>query len=84
MPPKQKLPKLNQFMEKRVRVKLTCGRSVSGVLRGTDQFMSLVLHEAIDETQNANIGVGNEEAKPPLGIIMIRGSAVVDIEAQEL
>lgn len=85
MPPKTavSLPNLNHFMEKRVLVKLQGGRSVSGVLRGVDKFMSIVLYDAVDETRNPSIGVTNEE-KVAMGVTVIRGSAVVEIVGQEL
>lgn len=92
MPPKLALPQLNHFMEKRVLVKLTCGRSVSGVLRGVDQFMSIVLTDAVSETNNPSIpsmddadqGISGsvKGAKTVLGTAVIRGSTIVEIVAQ--
>lgn len=78
------LPNLNHFMEKRVLVKLQGGRSVSGVLRGVDTFMSIVLYDAADETKNPNIQAADEEeTKLAMGTAVIRGSAVVEIVGQE-
>lgn len=82
MPPKLTLPNLNHFMEKRVLVKLTCGRSISGVLRGVDNFMSIVLLDAVDETKSRN--TNENEEKMALGTTVVRGSAVVEIVSQEL
>lgn len=83
MPPKKMaLPNLNHFMEKRVQVKLQGGRSVSGVLRGVDQFMSIVLYDTVDETKKP--GIQEEEvAKVAMGTAVIRGSAIVEIVGQE-
>lgn len=84
MSAKKPLPNLNHFMEKRVMVKLQGGRSVSGVLRGVDQFMSVVLHDAVDETKNPNIQSEEEvESKLAMGTTVIRGSAIVEIAGQE-
>lgn len=79
-------------MDKRIMVKLTCGRSISGVLRGVDQFLSIVLTDAMNETKNPNIqSVGeNEEgdmttgqgSKAVLGTVVVKGSMVVDMFPQ--
>lgn len=92
MPPKLALPQLNHFMEKRVLVKLTCGRSVSGILRGVDQFMSIVLTDAVSETNNPSIRTMDDAderistttsgEKAVLGTAVIRGSTIVEIVAQ--
>lgn len=47
------------YLEKNVSLQLNKGRKVSGVLRGYDQFMNLVLGNALEETtgnQKNNIG----------------------------
>jgi len=78
------LPNLNHFMEKRVLVKIQGGRSVSGILRGVDQFMSIVLMDAVDETRNPSISSPNEdEGKVAMGKTIIRGSAIVEIVGHE-
>ncbi|KAH8603422.1 LSM domain [Trypanosoma vivax] len=81
MPAKKGIPNLNHFMEKRVMLKLQGGRSVSGELRGVDQFMSVVLHDAVDESQR---GSDSEGEKTPLGVAVIRGSMIVDIIGLEV
>ncbi|EPY33827.1 small nuclear ribonucleoprotein G [Strigomonas culicis] len=83
MPAKKKaLPNLNEFMEKRVLIKLQGGRSVSGTLRGVDEFMSVVLNDAVDETKNPSVGEA-EESRVALGTMVIRGSAIVEIVSRE-
>jgi len=47
--PKNAGPDLKRYMEKRLRIKLNAKRQVSGVLRGYDQFMNLVLDETQEE-----------------------------------
>jgi U6 snRNA-associated Sm-like protein LSm7 len=42
---------LNKYVDKSVRVKLTGGREVTGVLKGYDQLMNLVLDEAKESIQ---------------------------------
>ena len=46
-------------------------RTVVGKLRGYDQFMNLVLEEAVDN---------NSDEKAPLGQVVIRGNSVVQLE----
>jgi small nuclear ribonucleoprotein G len=82
MPPTKSLPNLNHFMEKRVVVKIQGGRSISGVLRGVDEHMSIVLHDAMDET-NSGAEKGDEE-RTALGTTVIRGSAIVEIVGAEV
>lgn len=77
MPPPKSLPNLNHFMEKRVVVKIQGGRSISGVLRGVDEHMSIVLHDAMDDTRTG--AEGSEEERTALGTTVIRGSAIVEI-----
>lgn len=51
---------------------LNANRHVSGVLRGFDQFMNIVLDSAIDE-----------KLKTDIGMIVVRGNSIVTIEALE-
>lgn len=49
-----------RFMDKKLSIKLNAGRGVTGVLRGFDPFMNLVLDEAVEECkdgQRNNIGM---------------------------
>lgn len=56
--PKHNGPDLKRYMEKRLRIKLNGKRLVSGVLRGYDQFMNLVLDETMEETNSAENKIG--------------------------
>lgn len=51
--PRVQAPELKKFMEKRLAIKLNGARKISGVLRGFDQFMNLVLDEAVEEVSAA-------------------------------
>ena len=53
-------------------LKLNGNRSVSGVLRGFDQFMNIVLDETLEET--------TEGDKNELGMVVIRGNSVMNVE----
>ena len=54
----QSTPDLKQYMDKKLSIKLNGKRSVTGVLRGFDQFMNLVLDAAIEETGSQSNKIG--------------------------
>ncbi len=57
---KAQAPELKKFMEKRMHIKLNANRKVSGILRGFDQFMNLVLEDTVEEvsaTERNDIGM---------------------------
>ena len=41
-------PNLQLYMDKRLAIRLNASRNVVGVLRGFDQFMNIVLDEAVE------------------------------------
>ena len=66
-------PDLKRYMDKRLRIKLNANRRVTGVLRGFDQFMNIVLDETIEEVSAAESNA--------IGMVVIRGNSVVQFEA---
>ena len=56
-------------------VKMNGNRKVSGVLRGFDQYMNLVLDEAVEEVSTTE--------RTEIGMIVLRGNSVVIIEPLE-
>ncbi|KAF9580871.1 hypothetical protein BGW38_002305 [Lunasporangiospora selenospora] len=73
MPPKAATPELKKYMDKRVFIQLNGNRKVTGVLRGFDPFMNLVLDEAVEETDPL--------AKTSIGMVVLRGNSVIVLEA---
>jgi small nuclear ribonucleoprotein G len=65
-------PELKGMMDKKLSVKLNANRHVTGVLRGFDQFMNIVLDNTVDE-----------KLKADLGMVVIRGNSIITIEALE-
>jgi len=53
---------LTQFMDKKLFVHLQGGRKVSGVLRGYDLFLNLVIDDAVEESTPAQ--------KHPIGTVV--------------
>ncbi len=62
-------------MDKKLSVKLNGNRRVSGVLRGFDQYMNLVLDEAVEEVSSTE--------RHEIGMVVLRGNSVVIIEPME-
>ncbi|XP_033119410.1 small nuclear ribonucleoprotein G-like [Anneissia japonica] len=67
-------PELKKFMEKKLALKVNGNRRITGVLRGFDPFMNLVVDEAVEER-------GNE--KYEIGMVVIRGNSIILLEALE-
>lgn len=55
-------PELKKYMDKRVQLKINAGRTVTGILRGFDPYMNIVLDDAVEELSN--------NKKEPIGMIV--------------
>jgi len=82
-------PELTKYLDKSLSIKLINNRSVSGILRGYDQFMNIVLEDANDTTPiqltgnkavDAQRQIEKEENKI-IGQCVIRGNSILMIEA---
>ncbi|CDW88607.1 small nuclear ribonucleoprotein [Stylonychia lemnae] len=60
---------LRKFMDLRVDLRLNCNRHVAGVLKGYDQFLNIVLDNAIE--------IISKDEKRELGTVVIRGNSVI-------
>ncbi|CAG8494982.1 13169_t:CDS:2 [Funneliformis caledonium] len=63
------------YMEKRLFIQLNGARKVTGILRGYDPFMNLVLDDTVEEVSSTE--------KHNIGMVVIRGNSVVIMEALE-
>ena len=45
-------------MDKRLSIQVNCNRKISGVLRGFDAFMNIVLDETTEECKSGNLPMG--------------------------
>lgn len=70
--PKLQPPELRKFMDKKLSIALNGNRHVTGILRGFDQFMNLVLDNTVDE-----------KMKTDIGMVVVRGNSIITIEALE-
>jgi len=65
-------PELKKFMDKKLSITLNANRHVTGVLRGFDQFMNIVL----DQTKN-------DKDESEMGMVVIRGASIILMECLE-
>ncbi|KAJ3141398.1 hypothetical protein HK100_007228 [Physocladia obscura] len=72
---KASAPELKKYMDKRLFLELNGNRKVSGVLRGFDPFMNIVLEDATEEVSPTD--------RQDIGMIVIRGNSIVVMEALE-
>jgi len=68
-------PDLKKYMDKNMTIKLNGNRKVTGILRGYDQFMNLVIDNTVEEVS------ANERSE--IGMVVIRGNSVVMLEPLE-
>ena len=64
-------------MDLRVDLRINGERRIAGILKGYDQFMNIVLDEAIEITQRKDVNNKKEDVKRQLGTLVIRGSSIV-------
>lgn len=66
-------PELKKYMDKKLSLKLNGSRTVTGILRGFDPFMNLVVDEAIEEAKTGE--------KNSIGMVVVRGNSIVLLES---
>jgi len=62
-------------MDKNMIIKLNGNRKISGILRGYDQFMNLVIDNTVEEVSPSE--------RNEIGMVVIRGNSVVMMEPLE-
>ncbi|KAF8425628.1 hypothetical protein EV426DRAFT_53554 [Tirmania nivea] len=67
--PREAILDLGKYLDKAITVKFTGGREVSGVLKGYDQLMNLVLDDVKETFRDED---GNEQSRE-LGLVVARG-----------
>ncbi|EGS22694.1 uncharacterized protein CTHT_0011670 [Thermochaetoides thermophila DSM 1495] len=72
-PKKENILDLKKYMDKRITVKFNGGREATGVLKGYDALMNLVLDDVEELLRDDE---GNEMTRP-LGLVVVRGTLLV-------
>ncbi|KAJ8903791.1 hypothetical protein NDN08_000324 [Rhodosorus marinus] len=67
------LPEMKRLMDKKLSLQLNGNRGVEGVLRGYDQFMNIVLEDAVETS-------APDDSRPSIGMIVVRGNSIVSME----
>ena len=68
-------PELKKYMDRKLSLKLNGNRQVTGILRGFDPFMNLVMDDTVE--------VVNTNTRNQIGMVVIRGNSVLLMEALE-
>ncbi|KAG5338153.1 hypothetical protein E4T56_gene8436 [Termitomyces sp. T112] len=69
-PKREAILDLSKYANDRIRVKFTGGREVTGILKGYDQLLNLVLDEVEEELQEP------EPHSRALGLVVLRGPTI--------
>ncbi|KAI0744689.1 U6 snRNA-associated Sm-like protein LSm7 [Earliella scabrosa] len=72
-PKREAILDLAKYVNERIRVKFTGGREVTGVLKGYDQLLNLVLDEVQENLQAVPDG---QPTIRNLGLVVLRGPTI--------
>ncbi|KAF9813283.1 hypothetical protein IEO21_05667 [Rhodonia placenta] len=70
-PKREAILDLSKYVNERIRVKFTGGREVTGILKGYDQLLNLVLDEVQEQLQTET-----ESHIRSLGLAVLRGPTI--------
>ncbi|CAK5086843.1 unnamed protein product [Meloidogyne enterolobii] len=76
---KESIVDLSRFIDKSVRIKLQGGREASGILKGYDALLNLVLDNAIEYLRDPEDPLRVTDETKSLGLIVARGTAITVI-----
>jgi len=69
-PKREAILDLSKYVNERIRVKFTGGREVTGILKGYDQLLNLVLDEVEEQVQEPEVHIRS------LGLTVLRGPTI--------
>ncbi|WBW75491.1 Lsm2-8 complex Lsm7 [Schizosaccharomyces osmophilus] len=75
-PRKESILDLSRYQDQRIQATFTGGRQISGVLKGYDQLMNLVLDDVDEHLKNPEDGKFLDKTRK-LGLIVVRGTTLV-------
>ncbi|KAJ9084320.1 Sm-like protein lsm7 [Entomophthora muscae] len=82
-PRKESILDLSKYMDKRIHVKFTGGREVTGLLKGHDPLLNLVLDETIELLKDPENPLRLSDKTRDLGLLVCRGPSVILISPLE-
>ncbi|KAJ1964703.1 U6 snRNP-associated protein Lsm7 [Dipsacomyces acuminosporus] len=68
---------LKKYSDKRIRVKFMGGREVTGVLKGFDQLLNIVLDDAEETIHNQEGAESAPEKTRHVGLVVLRGPSII-------
>ncbi|KAI9502249.1 U6 snRNP-associated protein Lsm7 [Coemansia spiralis] len=70
---------LKKYSDKRIQVKFMGGREVTGVLKGHDQLLNIVLDDAEEvlRSPEGQEGTSTEEKRRHVGLVVLRGPSII-------
>jgi len=74
---KESILDLNKYFDQPITVKFNGGREVTGILKGYDTLVNLVLDDAQEFLRDADDPYKVTDKKRHLGLVVCRGSAVM-------
>ncbi|KAI6212242.1 Sm domain-containing protein [Aphelenchoides fujianensis] len=80
---KESIVELSKFIDKRVRVKFQGGREATGILKGYDALLNLVLDDTQEFLRDSDDLLKTTEETRNLGLVVARGTAVTVIAPNE-
>ncbi|KAJ2726208.1 Sm-like protein lsm7 [Coemansia sp. Benny D115] len=68
---------LKKYSDQRIRVKFMGGREVTGVLKGSDQLLNIVLDEAVETIHDPDNPDSMDEKTRHIGLVVLRGPSII-------
>ncbi|CAD5218194.1 unnamed protein product [Bursaphelenchus okinawaensis] len=73
---KESIVELARFIDKRVRVKFQGGREATGILKGYDALLNLVLDDTVEFLRDPEDLLRITDETRSLGLVVARGTAI--------
>merc|ERR1712037_1086656 len=80
---KESILELNKYLDKAIRVKFQGGREASGILKGFDQLLNLVIDSTTEQLRDVDDPYRPSTEPRNLGLVVCRGTSVVLISPQD-
>jgi U6 snRNA-associated Sm-like protein LSm7 len=74
---KESIVDLTRYLDKTIRVKFSGGREASGVLKGFDPLLNLVLDDTIEHLRDPDDPMKLTDDRRSMGLVVCRGTSVV-------